>query len=244
MDIKKLLSDNMPLILSSAAVAGVITTTVLAVRATPQALRDISEAQSETTQELTVADRIRLTWRYYTPAAVVGTATIAAIVGSQGINAKRQAALVGLWTVTDKALTEYKSQVIKTLGEKKAKDVDTAVVQERLATDEFNKEIIVTPKGQVRIKDTISGRYFQSDVETIRAAQNTINAECINNVYASLNDFYREIGLPPTGHGEELGWRSDHLLDITFVPCLAEDGEPCIGLDYRMAPIRGYWRGY
>lgn len=242
MDIRKLISDNFPLILTSMGVSGVIATTVLAVKATPEAYREIQDARSETTEPITKVDMVKLTYRHYIPAAAVGISTIAAIVGAQSVNMKRQAALVGLWTVTDKALSEYKNQVIKTIGEKKEKEIVTEVVRERMDKDEFNTEIIVTGRGKQKFKDTISGRYFESDIESVRQAQNNINAQCINEMYASLNDFYREVGLPGTAHGEEAGWRADRLLEIAFIPQLSEDGEACIGLDYRSAPIRSYWK--
>lgn len=242
MDIKKLLSDNLPLILTSAAVGGVVATTILAVKATPKAHRDIQDARSETTEEITSIDMVKLSWRYYIPAAVAGAMTVAAIVGSQGINTKRQAALVGLWSVTDKAFTEYKSQVVKTIGEKKEKEVVNEVVKTRMDEDPYNKEIFITGIGTQKMKDTLSGRYFEGDIEGIRQAQNNINAQCINSQYASLNDFYREIGLPPTKHGDDVGWRTDHMLDISYAAHIAENGDPCIGLDYRYAPIRNYWK--
>ena len=244
MNLKKFVADNLPLILTSVAATGVISTAVMAVKATPAALRDIYDAESEQTK-ITKVDAVKLTWHHYVPAVVVGGATIAAVIGVQSINTKRQAALFGLWSLTDRAFSEYKGEVIKTLGAKKEQKIVEEVVQQRMSDpDAFNKEIVITGLGKHRMKDTISGRYFEGDIESVRQAQNNINAQCINEVYASVNDFYREIGLNPTGLGEEMGWRADHMLDINFVAAISEDGEPCIGLDYRLAPIRGYWKGF
>lgn len=244
MNLRKLISDNLPLILTSVAVTGVVSTTVLAVKATPAAIRDIQEAQSELL-EISKLDIVKLTWHHYIPAALIGGATIASIVGVQSINMKRQAALVGLWSLTDRAFLEYKAKVIETLGEKKEQKIVDEIVEERMQNaDNFNKEIIVTGQGTHRFKDTISGRYFEGDLESVRSAVNDINFQCINEMYASVNDFYRLLGLPPTAYGEESGWRADHKLEVTFVPVISEDNEPCIGLTYRLEPIRGYWKGH
>jgi hypothetical protein len=40
--------------------------------------------------------------------------------------------------------------------------------------------------------------------------------------------------------GEELGWNVDNILDIEFSSHLASDGKPCLCLEYRSDPIRGY----
>ena len=201
MNLRKLISDNLPLILTSVAVTGVVSTTVLAVKATPAAIRDIQEAQSELL-EISKLDIVKLTWHHYIPAALIGGATIASIVGVQSINMKRQAALVGLWSLTDRAFLEYKAKVIETLGEKKEQKIVDEIVEERMQNaDNFNKEIIVTGQGTHRFKDTISGRYFEGDLESVRSAVNDINFQCINEMYASVNDVYRLLGLPPTAYG-------------------------------------------
>lgn len=241
MKLQKLIADNIPLILTSAAVAGVCSTTVLAVKATPEAHREIMDAQSEQTEPLTNAEKVRLVWRHYIPSTVVGLATISAVIGAQSINMKRQAALVGIWTVTDKAFSEYREKAVEMLGAKKDLAIREAVVADRMEADPLgSKEIIVTGLGEHMMFDSITGRYFESDIEAVRKAVNDINFECNNNMYASQNDFYRLIGLPTVVFGEEAGWSTDRKLEVSFVPHIGENGKPCIGLDYNLSPIRGY----
>lgn len=241
MNLQKLISDNLPMILTSAAVAGVFSTTVLAVRATPEAHRQILDAQSEHDRLITNAEKVKLVWRLYFPAAAVGLVTVSAVVGAQSINMKRQAALVGIYTLTDKAFSEYREKAIELMGAKKDQAITEAVVAQRMDNDPLtSKEIIVTGLGEHRMYDSLTGRYFKSDIETVRKAVNDINFECNNNMYASQNDFFRMIGLPTTALGDEAGWSTSHKLEVNFVPHIAVDGEPCIGLDYRLSPVRGY----
>lgn len=59
--------------------------------------------------------------------------------------------------------------------------------------------------------------------------------------YISLNDFYYEIALPETKLGDELGWHIDNgLVDLRFSSQLAEDGTPCLVIDYQIAPKYDY----
>ena len=102
------------------------------------------------------------------------------------------------------------------------------------------KEVIITGSGEVLCYETITGRYFNSSVETIRQAQNTLNAEMLNEMYVSLNDLFREIGLPVTGYGEEVGWTVDKQLDIQFSTVLSDDGRPAVAIGYNYTPIKGY----
>ena len=58
--------------------------------------------------------------------------------------------------------------------------------------------------------------------------------------YASLNDFYDEIGLEPTSQGDDLGWNLDELMDVSFGAGLTKDDKPCIVLNYSVAPKYNY----
>jgi hypothetical protein len=59
----------------------------------------------------------------------------------------------------------------------------------------------------------------------------------VYEMYAALNDFYNEIGLSNTDMGDELGWNlDDGLLEISYGAMVADDGRPCITLDYHIAP--------
>ena len=66
---------------------------------------------------------------------------------------------------------------------------------------------------------------------------NKINETMVYEMYAALNDFYNEIGLSNTDMGDELGWNlDDGLLEISYGAMVADDGRPCITLDYHIAP--------
>jgi hypothetical protein len=86
------------------------------------------------------------------------------------------------------------------------------------------------------------GRYFLSDMDTIKRAINDINYDISSgDMYASLNDFYSKIGLKPVDIGDDLGWNlDDRGLDVTFHSQIAENGTPCLVLIYNIAPKYGY----
>lgn len=241
--LKRLVVDNSPLILTYISVAGVLSTTILAVKATPRALQDLINSQEFAEKNLTAKETVEITWKHYIPAAVSGAVTIAAIIGAHSVHTRRNAALVTVYSITEMALKEYQAKVKEQLGENKERKVREEVAKDYIAnTPMVNAEVHITGTGEQLCYDSFTGRYFKSDIETIRKAQNDINARIINEMYASHNDFYRLIGLSGTSYGEEVGWRTDNLMDLEFTSHLAEDGRPCLCIEYHVSPVRGYYK--
>ena len=74
-----------------------------------------------------------------------------------------------------------------------------------------------------------------------KKAVNEINRRLISEDYISLTEFYSELGLSPTKVSDEIGWNlDDGLIEVYFSSQLADDGRPCIVLDYENPPIHGF----
>jgi len=83
-----------------------------------------------------------------------------------------------------------------------------------------------------------------SSVEAIKKAENTINYEIVHHMYASLSQFYEEIGLAPTRHSDEIGWNTNNLLEVVFSATMSDDERPCMVLDYTVGPTQDYTKLY
>lgn len=243
--VKNALSDHSPEILTGIGIAGMVTTTVLAVKSTPKALRLI-EAKKEAleVEKLTPVETVKAAWKPYIPAAVTGVISVACLVGASSVNASRNAALAAAYNISATALADYKEKVIETIGEKKEKMVRDKVAEEQLkkAPADANTTIFVTGSGKTRCFDTITKQRFTSDIESIKKSVNELNRRMINGEdYISLNEFYYEIGLDEVAIGDELGWNVTRgLIEVDFSAQLDADGTPCIVLDYKVIPKRGY----
>lgn len=244
--VRTTVSKRSPEILIGLGITGMITTTVLAVKATPKALEMIeAEKRRQKVEELKPVDTVKVTWKCYIPTAASAVFSTACIISANSVNAKRNAALATAYKISETALTEYKEKVIETVGEKKEKAVREKVAKKQVEKNPVSKkEVIITEKGNTLCLDPISGRYFKSDVDKIKNAEVEINRQMLHDIsgYASLNDFYDLIGLGCTSIGEELGWNTYRLLEIDFYPELAEDNQPCIVLDYKVTPKYDYAR--
>lgn len=246
--VKMAVTKHSPEILTGIGIAGMITATVLAVRATPKALDLIAKAEDEKFDDghgerLTKVEVVKTAWKPYIPAAITGATSVVCLIGATSVNARRNAALATAYNLSATALSEYKDSVIKTIGEKKEQAVRDKVAEERLSKEPINKSaIIVSGNGNTRCFDTITKRRFMSDIESIKRIVNELNRRMVNgDDYISLNDFYYELGLDGSSIGDDLGWNvSDGLIELDFSAQLDSDGTPCIVIDYVVAPKRGY----
>ena len=235
---------NSPKIMTGIGISGMITTTVLAVKATPKALRLIENEKFELSNELNEevqlkpSEAIKIAWKCYIPAAITGVMSIACLIGASSISFKRNVALATAYKLSETALSEYKDAVIETVGEKKDQAIKDKIAEKKIKNNPVSSnEVIVTKKGDTLCYDGAFGRYFKSDIDTIKRAINVINRNIITDMYASLNDFYDLIGLSPIDIRYDLGWNlDDGELDIQFSSQLAEDGTPCLVIGYSVSP--------
>ena len=244
--IKGVLGRHAPEILTGIGVAGMVTTTILAVKATPKACLLINDRKDELeVEKLSATELVKTTWKCYIPAAVTCGASIACLVGASSVNCKRNAVLATAYKLSEAALSEYKDAVIETIGEKKEQSVRDKVAEERLKKNPVSKsEIIVTGNGTTLCYDPVGNSYFKSNIQQIESAKNKLNARMLSENYVSLNDFYDELGIGPTKLGDDLGWDiyKDGLVEIAFSSQLAEDGTPCLVMDYSIAPRYEYYK--
>ena len=244
-DIRKFASKRSPEILTGIGIAGMITTTILAVRATPKALELIEEQkEEESVDELSSLEVVKVAWKPYIPAMVTCIASTACLIGASSVNTKRNAALATAYKLSETALSEYRDKVVETIGEKKERIVRDKVAEERVKKNPVSKnEVIVTGNGKTLCFDPISGRYFMCSIETIKKAENTLNKQMLHDIsgYVSLNEFYDELGLDHTSVGNDLGWNTNQLIDIDFSSQLNDNGEPSVVLDYLVAPKCDYY---
>lgn len=243
---RQFVSKRSPEILTGIGIAGMISTTVLAVKATPKAMELIEEKRREEwLDKLSPVEMVKVAWKPYIPAIVTCVTSTACLIGASSVSAKRNAALATAYKLSETALTEYREKVIETIGEKKERTVRDKIAEERVKKNPVSKnEVIITGNGKTLCFDPISGRYFMCSIETIKRAENTLNKQMLHDIsgYVSLNEFYDEIGLDHTSVGDDLGWNTDQIIDIDFSSQLNDNGEPSVVLDYLVAPKYDFYK--
>lgn len=240
------LRQNSPTILSGLAVGGLFITVVLAVKATPEATKKIEKKKEEKGSDLTPLETIEVAGPSYIKTIAMGTVTGVCIIGANTINSRRLAALAGLYSVTETALNEYKAAAKNDSGRTLLDEVQNKLYGDELKKNPVSKAVIIdTGKGSDLCYDAYCGNYFYSSVNAIHAAENIVNAAMINGeMYMSLNNFYEELGIPSNQAGYSVGFTVDHLVHVTISSQIADDGRPCIVMDYEEYPTAEYNKLY
>jgi len=252
-------SNHSPAILAGIAIVGTVTTAYLTHKATVKAAKDIHDEEFYTCNDradgtqyvgdgpMTPGEKLKLTWKHYIPAVGMGAVTIGSIVTAHRVGINRAAAVAAAYAISTKAWEEAEQKFTEALGPKKAK-----VVREEIAQATVDKSPF--PPGQTLIMtgtkswvlDAFTKRYFLSDYETLRKAQNDLNKQILHDDTATLSDFYELIGLEPTQMSDDVGWNTDELMELNLEnAALTPESSvypppkvPCVVMTYRVKPIR------
>lgn len=238
-----LIQKNSSTILTACAVGGVIVTTISGCKATIKAVEILQEEEGYLicTDKVNPKEAVKLCWTCYVPTVLMAGLTIACAVGAHTIDTRRNAVLAGLYTVSQKALEEYKATTEQVVGKKKAGEIKEALADEILKTNPYNPDTVIrTGKGNTLCYDPLSGRYFFSDINFIKKCQNDFNHWMIGDYALSLNDLYGLIGLDAIRLGDDVGWSVNRMMDFEFLSRLASDGTPCLVLDHKVPPTANY----
>ena len=137
------------------------------------------------------------------------------------------------------------------IGEKKEAEVYSLAAQKNVERTppppDMDKEFIDGQAPKPVCFHASYQRYFYADYETVREAVNKLNYEINNGIngYASLNDFYCEIHVPPTEFGDYVGWNTETGLiripekeDLRYAG--TPGGWPCWVLEFENPPQYEY----
>lgn len=244
----KLISDNSPAILTASAVVGTVATAYLTGRASFRIAEEIIVNESRLNESLTVRERVQFVyeeglWKQYIPPVLTGMTAIAFIIAANRVGARRTAAAMAAFALSEKALDEYKDKVVERIGKGKEQKIRDEVAQDHVTKHPAPADIILHEGGlSVLCCDLFTGRYFVSDMQTLRSVENDINHQIIGDMYVSLSEFYDSIGLEKTSMSDDFGWNLDKLLELEFSTALTPSGKPCLTMNFRVAPIRGFHR--
>lgn len=238
--VQKFAIDNSPLILTGIGVTGSVVASVLTAQATFKAAEILADYTYDA--DVSFVQQAKHVWTLYLPPAAILVLTCGAIVMSHQIGTRRAAALAAAYSLSEKALTEYREKIVDHIGAKKEQALRDDIVQKHVADNPQGLKEVIISSGEVLCYDDYSGRYFNSTVELIRQAMNDVNEEVNHNMYCSLTEFYTKIGLPQTTMSEEVGWNIDNTMAIHFSTVMSNDGRPCVSITFNKTPVRDYHR--
>lgn len=234
---------NSATILTCVGAIGVVTTAVLAVKATPKAMDSLEQAKEEKGEELTKLEVVKVAGPAYIPAVVSGVATITCVVGANVLNKRQQASLISAYALLDNSYKEYRAKAVELYGE----DANHKIA-ESIAKDKYAEEGPEVGDGKELFYDLFSGQYFESTMLDVERAEYNLNRNLAMDSYVCLNEFYDLLGIPTVDGGDELGWSACALFEMCWSSWIdfhhkkveLEDGMECYVIEMACHPTADY----
>lgn len=230
---KLFLRRNSPTILTFLGAAGVVATSIAAVKATPKAMVLLEKTKEEKGEELTKLEMVKVAGPAYIPAVAIGASTIACIFGANALNKKTQASIMSAYALLDTSYKQYKSKVKELYGENSDRNV-----KKEIAKDKFKDNDIHINNEKILFFDFYSLRYFESTERLVLKAENRVNELLKLYGRASLNDFYESLGMPTAYTGYELWWNVQKCPSVEFTHDITtmDDGLECCVISMSVEP--------
>lgn len=212
------------MILSGISILGVITTTFLAVKATPKAIELINKEKEQKQEDLTPIEIVKVAWKPYVPTGISLISTVACICGTAYFNKRTQASLASAYAVLDRTYKEYIAKSKELYGENADTEIRKEVVKSNYSPYKFQKE------DTKLFFDYQTMRYFESTFNDVISAENKLNEELAASGYVSVNDFYKFIGIDPLPYANHIGWNDNgdyHEIIFEHERVTMEDGMEC-----------------
>lgn len=230
------LQRSSPTILTFVAAVGVVTTSVMAAKATPKAIQLLDSAKQEKREELTTFEIVQIAAPVYIPTALIGLSTIFCIFGANILNKRQQATLISAYSSLKRYHDEYRNKLLELHGEETDIEIRNAMAREHCNYHQINLDI---PDGKAIFYDEISGESIVRYEREIMDAEYHLNRNFTMRGYAFLNEFYEFLGLPMTEYGGRWGWSmASGIMWIDFEHRLiSDDGKTaCYSIDMIFPP--------
>jgi hypothetical protein len=236
------LKQNAPTIAFVGGIAGVVTSTVLACRATLKLSEELPQMKEQMddvralnadnngeyrSEVMYVYTRNAMTVaRLYAPSVVLGVASVTALTGSHIALNRRNAGLTAAYAGLSKAYDDYRERVRAELGEDTEKDMHVGVTKKKIK-DEHGKKVvakIVNGTGisvYAKMFDAQSTAWVKNPEFNrifLQCQQDYFNHRLIRRGHVFLNEVYDALGFEHTEAGSLVGWRmseeGDNYIDF------------------------------
>lgn len=152
------------------------------------------------------------------PAIFFIVLTIFCTVKNHKLNAAEIASLLTLGSLSSKQLADINTELIESLGEKKAKEIRGRALARRFNEDHpnCNNQFLAIEDcgGDVFCGDAYTNTFWMGSHERLNRSIEDLAYDCVNLTKVSLNDLYLKNGLEYCPIAETIVWT---LRDVTYV---------------------------
>lgn len=220
----ELTKEHSSTILTFIGATGVVVTTILAVKATPKAMKLIEEEKKKRSEvisktiyadnkkieyneivekDITSYDKFKIAWKPYIPAFLTGLGTISCIFGANILNKRTQASLMSSYLLLSKYFNEYKYEANNTYVLEEGKNANQTI-QKSL----FERKIKKDPPKDISINNDemliylplyatthFNDGYITTSKDIMLNLEKRINDEMDKEGYICINKIYSWLGI-------------------------------------------------
>ena len=234
----KFIRKDKQFLLNFASVVGVGLTMFTAIKGTKEACR-------LTEDNMTTKEKIKKTWKCYIPSGLIATSTVLCIIYSDHVSMNEKIALLNTLTTIQNNYTNLKSAVDETCNLETREEIIKKTIKEKVP-----KDLYLERTGEKIFYEDYRGKYFNTTIDNVLKAEYLFNKQLSIVGYASLNDFYKLLGLSETENGDYLGWTvkdcyyssdtTNPWVDFVHEKMYDDDGIEYYHVAYSNEPIVNY----
>lgn len=172
--------------------------------------------------------------KLYGPTITLGAASIAAIVGGQGILKRRNVALAAAYKAIETGFMEYRRRVIEEFGEEKDFQYRHGIFQEKIEDANGKKKTVLTRDASVVAPYSKWFAEGETDewkpdifynLAFLRAQEHIFNQLLQARGHVFLNEVYDTLGFPRSTAGQAVGWLVENSDGDDYISFGIYDGQ-------------------
>lgn len=228
------MKKNSPRLLFIAGIAGIVSTTIVACKATLKLEKTLDEFKEDVDGIQSIAQvrsssdsRKDMVYAYakgtssllrlYGPTIVLGSASIAALTTSHVTLTRRNVSLMAAYSTVSASFEAYRERVRAEIGVDKELDIRHAITTENMMVDQKTQAVRMADPGKwspyARFFDESSSSWQKSPEHNklfIICQQNYANDLLRSRGHVFLNEVYDMLGLERSQAGQVVGWVIGH----------------------------------
>lgn len=168
------------------------------------AIRDANKASKLISNDMTTLEKIKKTWKCYIPSGIIATSTMLCIIYSDKVTMNEKIALLNALTTIQGKHKLLRESVTHTCSDETKDEIIKNAIR-----DKIPKDIYLERTEEKYFYEEYLGDFFITTIDNVLKAEYLLNKQLFITGSASLNDFYKYLGLSKMDIGKNIGWAID-----------------------------------
>lgn len=228
----EVLKTNSPAILTGTAIIGVVGTFVLTAYGTSKTMHELYDMDPK---EIDPKEKAKIVAKNFIPPVGSAVGSILSIIFCNAEHAKKYAALMSAYSLSQSQLNDHKNKIAELLGDKEA-----AKLEEKVTRDYISPVNSVKSDEKIMIKDLVTGMEFESSILEVTQAVNEVNSLIAMEGSATVRTFYEILDLEAPELADEKGWSIKNrrpVLEVEWDAKIRGDGKVYLTLRYDVTTL-------